>query len=289
MPNKGRIAIIVEGERREPYYLKRMAAAFPPLKEIEIICLPTEKNIYMLWKQLNEDDFGTDMIELIRENASPKTTKQLQGLTRDDFQEIYLFFDFDPQQTNLGQKDGKDPRTVLAEMLETFDNETENGRLYISYPMSEALRDITPWSCKSFSDCFFPADEISDYKTRTGEDNPYASVQKYDTHTWHMIAAIFLARCRCLMNGHADGIGLYHWYKEALSVSAICARQIQQLDQAGTIFVLSAFPEFLLDYFKEAYMLPLLMPALSRVEVGKSPLCGRTHGCAPTAEPDGSP
>lgn len=265
MPNNGCIAIIVEGEKREPYYLKRIAAAFPPLKELEIICLPAEQNIYMLWKQLKEDDFTTDVIELIRENASDKTMKQLKGLGRDDFQEIYLFFDFDPQQTNLGLDDGKDPQAVLEEMIRTFDNETENGMLYISYPMSEALRDITPWSCKAFSGCTVSAEASRTYKTRTGKDNPYASVQKYDIDTWYMVVAIFLTRCRCLMKEEVDHTQLYHWYKKALSVSAIYDQQLQHLAGDGSVFVLSAFPEFLLDYFREEYLLPPLTSVLLKV------------------------
>lgn len=38
---------------------------------------------------------------------------------------------------------------ILALMLETFNNETENGLLYISYPMVEAIRDIIIGECRS--------------------------------------------------------------------------------------------------------------------------------------------
>lgn len=60
------------------------------------------------------------------------------GLSREDFSEVYLFFDYDAHQTNLGKAVNED---VIRQMLESFDNETENGKLYISYPMVEALRD----------------------------------------------------------------------------------------------------------------------------------------------------
>ena len=65
-------------------------------------------------------------------------------MTRDDFSEVYLLFDYDTHQTNLGRKDDVD---AVAQMLESFDNETENGKLYISYPMVEALRDYKPGIC----------------------------------------------------------------------------------------------------------------------------------------------
>ena len=47
-------------------------------------------------------------------------------------------------QTNLGKEDDAD---AVDQMLESFDNETENGKLYISYPMVEALRDYKPGLC----------------------------------------------------------------------------------------------------------------------------------------------
>ena len=92
----------------------------------------------MLWKKLKADDFDTDIIEVLRE-SNKKIREQLEGLSRDDFSEVFLFFDYDVHQTNLGKADDGD---VINQMLESFDNETENGKLYISYPMVEALRDF---------------------------------------------------------------------------------------------------------------------------------------------------
>ena len=100
----------------------------------------------MLWKQLKADDFDIDVIEVLRE-SNDEIKKQLTGLSRDDFSEVYLFFDYDAHQTNLGKTVNED---VIHQMLESFDNETENGKLYISYPMVEALRDFAPGICRGF-------------------------------------------------------------------------------------------------------------------------------------------
>lgn len=77
----------------------------------------------MLWKKLKADDFDTDIIEVLRE-SNKKIREQLEGLSRDDFSEVFLFFDYDAHQTNLGKSDDVD---VINQMLESFDNETENG------------------------------------------------------------------------------------------------------------------------------------------------------------------
>lgn len=78
----------------------------------------------MLWKKLEADDFETDIIEVLRE-SSKELQKLLEGLSREDFSEVFLFFDYDAHQTNLGNADGQD---ALKQMLESFDNETENGK-----------------------------------------------------------------------------------------------------------------------------------------------------------------
>ena len=45
----------------------------------------------MLWKKLKEDDFDTDIIEVLREEHE-ELKEQLGGINRDDFSEVYLFF-----------------------------------------------------------------------------------------------------------------------------------------------------------------------------------------------------
>ena len=137
------IAFIVEGEDREPLIINNIFKVFFSHANFKIFMLPAEQNIYMLWKKLKEDDFDTDIIEVLREEHED-LEKQLDGIGRDDFSEIYLFFDYDVHQNNLSRDD--DPN-VLEQMLTNFDNETENGKLYISYPMVEALRDFESGRC----------------------------------------------------------------------------------------------------------------------------------------------
>lgn len=92
--NKATIAFIVEGEAREPVIIRNMQSFFFKKNQIKIITLPVGQNIYMLWKILKEDDFETDIIEVLRE-SSPESEQILRGLSRESFSEIYLFFDYD--------------------------------------------------------------------------------------------------------------------------------------------------------------------------------------------------
>ena len=84
MTNRPNIAIIHEGIKREPQILNNITSTFFAQAEFHIIPLPAEQNIYMLWSQLKQDDFETDVIEVVR-SYSDTAAQILDGLTRDDF------------------------------------------------------------------------------------------------------------------------------------------------------------------------------------------------------------
>lgn len=245
----GCIAIIVEGENRELGYFKNISSLFFPPEKILLLCLSAGENIYMLWKRLNADNFETDIIEVLRE-CSEIAKDELKNYTRQDFQEVYLFFDLDSHQNNL--KEGEDPDAILEQMLDTFDNETENGKLYISYPMCEALRDIQESTCKSSHRCLLDVADIPKYKELSAAGSKFTSVKKYTAETWEMIIAIFLIRCQCLFHvGVTDQA--YHWYKQYVTTISVFEKEQILIHESQKVFVLSAFPEFLVDYFKEEF------------------------------------
>ncbi len=242
MINKNKIAFILEGEKREKHYFTELIKLeiFP--KEIEIILLSAKFNLYTLWQELNKDE-NLDVIEIINEK-----NKNQNKLNRNDFSEIYLFFDYDPQQRNLPK--GYDFKDVIKKMLETFNNETENGKLYISYPMIEALRDIKENTCCSFYKCYIPKEKLSSYKEKTGNKNVYNNIKKYTKETLEMIMAIFLVRCNCLFNKQLHLTEILSWYKkEEISPLMILEKELELYNKNKNIFILSAIPEFLIGVY----------------------------------------
>ena len=143
---KTKIAFIIEGVKAEPMVIRNLQNKFFSKVEIEAIMLPACTNVYTIWKRLCDDDGETDVIELVKELSSEQNTKRVdqinsidfRSLNKDDFSEIYLFFDYDGHNNNLPSD--CNPNEIMKKMLETFDNETENGKMYISYPMIEAIK-----------------------------------------------------------------------------------------------------------------------------------------------------
>lgn len=239
-----RIAIIVEGENREQLIFENLNKIFFSNAEIVPLVLSAGENIYMLWKQLAEDDFETDIIEIIRDyNAEVK--EQLQNYSREDFSEIYLFFDLDLQHNDLTLN----KESVLNEMLDAFNNETENGKLYISYPMIEAVRDYIPDRCDAATHCIWSLKNISNYKNESGLKSPNPAVSRYSYNDWHDVINVFGMRIACLFS--LDKVPSFDYYRFNISPKTIYNKEKTYVP--NQLFVLSALPEFLLDYFPKKF------------------------------------
>lgn len=249
MSNNPVILFIVEGEKKDYRFIEEMTNCFFKGKYLaRIINIPAKKNIYMLYNKLKEDDFETDIVELLRDE-SDEVKLTLKGIYRQNISQVYLFFDYDVHQNNIDRKNNIDGDNVLKEMLDFFDNETEQGKLYISYPMVEALYDYQENMCEAFSNCFIYISESGNYKTISTLNNPRASYH-FKIEEWEEILKIFPLKIKCLFN--ITSIDL-KYYRENITPLSIFKMQEKVKNLYESIFVLSAFPEFLFDYFKENF------------------------------------
>lgn len=241
---------IVEGEARDYRFIQGMTRTFFKGRfESVTIFLPAKLNIYMLYNRLKAEPFDTDPVELLRDE-SEQARQALEGISRQQIDEVFLFFDFDIHQKNLSEK--QNPFDILEKMIHYFDNETENGKLYISYPMVEALYDYQDALCEPFTLCRYPLNLIREYKKRAGLNNPSASRHLIRYEDWRMILSLFGLRIKCLFD--TDKLD-FSFYSKNITVESIFHLQQSFISHDKTIFVLSAFPEFLLDYFQVSFFI----------------------------------
>lgn len=134
------ILFIFEGKRDKTYFesIKRL---FFSEKSDTFVCT-YNSNIYSLYTKLQCHDALHGMLEVntvsvFKEILLEMGDVALKNIREDEVSEIYLFFDYDFQESS---------RTLIennkrvSEMLDFFTDETANGKLYISYPMVESLR-----------------------------------------------------------------------------------------------------------------------------------------------------
>lgn len=118
---------MVEG-KLESKNVKNIAEKMLSLTEENYEIISNDTVIYELFEDLR-DDPDLSLVGYLK--AKDKITLNPGELSKEAFSQIYLIFDFDPHYEKYSDDD-------IREMLQFFDNETENGKLYINYPMFEA-------------------------------------------------------------------------------------------------------------------------------------------------------
>lgn len=241
---KSMILIVYEGEEREERIFENLISIFFSDKnQVLIIKAPAESNIIMLYNKLCDDD-NTDIIELIRE-SSDKAAEILKKFKRTDFSEIYLFFDFD-EHSNNGKVDNL---IALSHMLKKFDNETENGKLFISYPMVESLRDSNLGHCCTCSNnCFINRADFGKYKELSSRNNLTSNFTKYNFYIWKTLSNFYLNRLCCLLK--IKWFDFEAHYNLATQIN-IFNSELKTYENSDNCFILSSIPNFLLTYSRK--------------------------------------
>lgn len=253
------ILFVFEGEEREPRIFKTLVRLF--FGEGEIIVCSFGNNIYELYRQLQELEGDGDIVSVLRENGANGLPASVRS---SDFSEIYLFFDYDFQNENLTLEE---MNRRLKEMLELFDDETNNGKLYVSYPMVESLCytkelpddqfykyvikrcDCVEHSFKDLAAVFshygsFDFIELPDQGHHKAGKREIARVKNNWIHlvNQHSAKANFICTGDCCRPED----------KEVVSQRNIFVAQLgKYLTVEDTVAILNAFPLFLFEYFKE--------------------------------------
>lgn len=130
------ILFVFEGDEREPRLYRTLERLYFPKENGNIIC-SFGNNIYDLYNELQKYDGDGDIVALMRERLADRGDATLDGVRNSDISEIFLFFDYDFQNSQLSLDE---INRRVEEMLTLFDDETYNGKLYINYPMIESIR-----------------------------------------------------------------------------------------------------------------------------------------------------
>lgn len=140
MGNK-RVLFVVEGSKTENKYVVNTFKRVMRSNDEEINVHKYSTNIYGLYDvlQTGEYDSFIDYLRikekrLFRNNIKPS----------DYFSAIYLVFDLDPQDLRFSI-------SKCEWLINYFNDETRNGKLYFNYPMVEAMFDCTTLNQKHFN------------------------------------------------------------------------------------------------------------------------------------------
>lgn len=262
MRHSTKIAFIVEGAKTEPQIFTNVNQIFFKEYEIVPLILPSCTNIYTLWRNLKDDD-DLDIIEVVKEMiCSQKTIKGKKQKFKDimlydkrDFSEIYLFFDYDGQNNNLPK--GQDNYLVLKELLDYFDNETENGKLYFSYPMIEAIKNYSNFTLCNEDMCFYSINQGKRYKYDVSQIALINDLRKLNICHWFHIITNFLVHISCMFGyakEHTASLSISEIQEEISAEKIFEFQWNNYIKKSKQVMIISALPQFLLEYFKKDYL-----------------------------------
>ena len=241
-----KLLFVFEGKKTEPQIFKSLKnTLLSGITDFELYAC-YGSHIYSLYKILEKDD-DLDIVELLREK-NKKNKQMLNGISRNDIALIYLFFDYDPQ-TN------QECDEVIQQMLKKFSNETENGKLFISYPMVEAVKDSASEKFLCDKQRTILVEDSKNYKNtvHTKIGSPLKYFPKYTTTIWQRIIKQNLQQSSWILYDN-DVMPDIDTAKQMSQSDIYQAEYNKYVTKQNRIAILSAFPFFVMEYFPKEFI-----------------------------------
>lgn len=226
--------MVFEGHKTEPAIVKNLTRYFLRESEHTIIKAIYGTVIYKLYREFYPDDELDDDLDLFPTIKAMIDGNELDTIERSEVSQIYLFFDYDGHASNAGDE-------KLQAMLKLFDNETEKGKLFVSYPMVEAIKHLH--TGVDFKETEAVCDP--NYKKRVNREcNPeLMDINRYHRDQWDWIISAHCQKANFITQGE------FTFPENIITQLALFHGQKRRYIHRGVVAVLSAFPLFLLEQY----------------------------------------
>lgn len=260
------ILFVFEGRKTEPSLFKTLEYLyFNNPDEKKVCCFGY--NIYELYRLMTESDFTEDIVTVIKRKLESRNEKPIpEDISITDFSEIYLFFDYDFQNKNL---ELEELNSQLREMLEFFSDETDNGKLYVSYPMIESIKCTQKLPDEHFYEYTASREDCSDFKNyvsatfdyynsydfmqftidkKTNKLRPITKEREISVkQNWEYLNQQNIKKANYICHDTFD----YPKNKESINQKNIFTLELEKFVLPNNVVsILNAFPLFLFEYFK---------------------------------------
>lgn len=252
------ILFVFEGDEREPRLYRTLERLYFPKANDNIIC-SFGNNIYDLYNELQEYEGDGDIVSLMRERLADRGDSTLDGVRSSDISEIFLFFDYDFQNSQLALDE---INSRVEEMLMLFDDETDNGKLYINYPMIESICYTKELPDEEYANYTVGREACKNFKRLTREFSAYDSLDhllfkngeiptkdKYlkIKDNWQYLKQMNVCKANLLITGQHT----VPKKKSDISQLSIFNRQVAKyVRPSGHVAILNSFPIFIYEYMK---------------------------------------
>lgn len=267
MRNKEKsILLLVEGKSTEVKLFNKIIECFEDidLKKQNVIVYNT--NLFVLNNALVREfgeawyDEEIDFLEFLKNNKNTKnqisnlqnTSKTSEEIKSIKFTDIFLIFDYERQDPFFDAN-------LINKMLAFWSESTENGLLYINYPMIEAYKHIKkPLPDYDYlsrkCDCltlFSKETKKNKYKQVVGDESSFTDIEAYTKELFRELVIHNLCKASTITRGTKEistQIAKDYWetrdYEEILDVENRCSFS----SQTGFVYVLATCLFFIVEY-----------------------------------------
>lgn len=282
MSCKEKILFIVEGKSLEPKIIDRMAQVYNINCKISSVAT----NIHVLYNCLKADAGFLEVVPVLKEiiqknidslrnktNGDNRYQRQIQAFEQDlsvldeNFTSIYLVFDSELQDRTRAEDGVVSDKCIaeqncdaLKEMITFFNNETEQGKLYINYPMMESFRHCNDFFDEGYKDRIISLDLlfgrdrlIKRYKQLVGQMRlANITPAKITKARFNLLIGMNVFKLNYITSGHWR-IMTYDNFRRQSDQLVILSAQQMLINKRDSIAVINTLLFFLIDYLGRTF------------------------------------
>lgn len=187
------ILLLVEGAKTEVKLFEKVLKCFPEIKINPENIITYNTSIWVLNDNLSRDFGDSWYLEDI--NFIEYLGTIYGEIKNKKITDVYLVFDYERQDSRFDS-------IVLENMQRFFNNSTENGQLYINYPMLESYRHITTLPDDSYKDRKCNCSQLLKYKSIVNEESKYTNLSKINKDKFKQIIIHNLKKASYILNNN---------------------------------------------------------------------------------------
>lgn len=237
---KKKLLFITEGEIDEPKFIDKVFEKCYPNVEYSYYSYSTTIHTLakLIFNSENVIDEYLDIKSVLKENEKIEHNRDVLSKVYSD---IILVFDFDPHCDNPEFE-------KIAQMLEYFNDSTNNGKLYINYPMMQSYKHICryPEEDEGFKDRKIEVNKCSKYKEIVGLESCKKDIGKYNYPILMKLIGYQLKKANYLLNKKYEIPEVDIFYE--IDLNKIYSKQCEYNKENKIIFVLNTFVFHIIEY-----------------------------------------
>ena len=240
-----RILFVVEGSRGEPRFLRKMYQVLFGDNIENIVWYGTA--IHDLLERMfpeGAEDPELDLISVLRETVKDQSQRDM---LEKEYSDVYLVFDMDPHHQ-------KYDRALLDKAMDFFDDPTQEGKLYLNYPMLESFKHLKEHRDPEYIERTVSVDSLSGYKSQVeSECHPdFKDVGKYSEETFKEVIEMNLMKANAILE-HAVTIPDVRVFR-SWSGSDFLREQNRLMESERRLYVLNTSAFIAVDHWPSMFL-----------------------------------